>query len=196
MTLRKRRIFMRTLATLALILSLSGCWSGDTFYATSEGVAAIPAGKYDAVYVYDAAREADESDLGKRISVKYAADGHAIIDTLEGGESSNSILVKLGDTPGLYVVQADLGAPIPKVGSAVYALVQTTAEGYQVSVPKCDERRSSVWRRAVVSGLTVGKPICAFGNREDLETALIEYAKDPINWTEYRRVVKRSKRKS
>jgi hypothetical protein len=43
----------------------------------------------------------------------------------------------------------------------------------------------------VASGLLVGKPVCRFDNRADLEEALLRYAEDPIRWTEYRAVEKR-----
>ncbi len=186
---------MRSLLLAILALSLAGCWSGESFYATSEGVAAIPAGKYETVFVRDYSKAFDDSDLGRRVRIKYTPDGHAIIEnTDEGGDSSNSLLVKLGETPGLYVVQAELGASIPKVGSALYALVRTTPDGYQISIPKCDQQRLKAWSRVVVSGLTVGKPVCVFNTRSDLEAALLDYDKAPINWTEYRRVEKRSKR--
>jgi hypothetical protein len=183
---------MRRLALVAVLLSVSGCWSGESFYAASESVAAIPAGKYAVYHVHGPRLKSDDASDGERIKISYNANGTAKIEGTEGGDSENSILAKLGDQPGLYVVQADLGASIPKIGSSLYALVNLTPEGYQIAVPRCDQKRAAFWDRAIVSGLLVGKPVCKFSNRAAFETAMLDYAKDPIGWTEYRRV-KRSK---
>jgi hypothetical protein len=184
---------MRLLVLTALVLSLSGCWSGNSFYTASESVAAIPAGKYEVYDIRGPRSKNDEDSYGERIKISYNADGTANVEGAEGGDSSNSILVKLGDQPDLYVVQANLGAPLPKIGSSLYALVHVVPNGYQIAVPRCDQKRAAIWDRAIVSGLLVGKPFCKFSNRAGLETALLDYAKDPIGWTEYRRVRKRSK---
>jgi hypothetical protein len=184
---------MRNLALLALIIPLAGCWSGNSFYATSEGVQAIPAGKYEVFYVYGPKTKSDEASYGERVNISYKADGRAVIEGMEGGDSDNSLLVKLGEKPGLYVVQADLGAQLPKIGSSLYALVNVTPDGYQLAVPKCDQKRAAFWDRAIVSGLLGGKLICKFSNSADFETAMLDYAKDPIGWTEYRLVKKRKK---
>ena len=179
---------MKFIYFTALSFALSGCWSGTNFYALSEGVAAIPAGEYEAIYTYDNQAAEDESPFGRKLTVKYAKDGHAEVANFEGDVSSNSTLIKLGSEPGLYVVQAELGAPIPKIGSAVYGLVELLPAGYRVAIPKCDQRRLEQWDRAIVSGLLVGKPFCRFSNREGFEQAMLQYAKDPIGWTEYRRI--------
>jgi hypothetical protein len=184
---------MRNLSLLVLAASLSGCWSGNSFYAVSESVPAIEAGKYRVVAIGGPSTPANDATLGTYVKISYAADGHATVDDINGGDSSNSTLIKLGDTPGLYVVQADLGAPIPDIGSSLYALINVIPDGYQIAVPKCDQKRVVGWSRAIVSGLFVGKPVCKFDNRADLETALLDYAKDPISWTEYRRIQKRKK---
>jgi hypothetical protein len=179
---------MRRLAIIALSLCVSGCWSGDGFYASSESVAAIPAGKYRVYDVRGPRSKSEEASFGERIKIKYNADGTALVEGVEAGDSANSKLVKLGTQPGLYIVQADLGAPIPKIGSSLYALVNLTPNGYQIAVPRCDQKRAAFWDRAIVSGLLVGKPFCKFSNRADFEKAMLDYAKDPISWTEYRRV--------
>jgi hypothetical protein len=185
-------LLMRRLAPWVLILPLSGCWSGDNFYAVSEGVAAIPAGKYEVIDTYDPTSARDDTIYAERIKISYTKDGGVIVDGIEGGESSNSTLVKLGDQPGLYVVQADLGASIPRIGSSFYALINLTPNGYQIAVPKCDQKRAKFYDRAIISGLLVGKPVCKFNSRADLETAILDYSRDPISWTEYRRVKTRS----
>ena len=184
---------MRNLAYLALILPLSGCWSGDSFYAATEGVAAIPAGKYRVYDSYDPTAthielDRQDAEYAERITISYDKDGQAIVDGFEGGEASKSTLVKLGDQPGLYVVQADFGASVPKIGSSLYALISLTPNGYQIAIPKCDQKRAKFYDRAIISGLLVGKPVCKFNSRAEFETAMLEYAKDPISWTEYRRV--------
>jgi hypothetical protein len=180
---------MKLLYIAALSFALSGCWSGSNFYTMAEGEAAIPAGKYAAIYTYDnQVEEEGEGPFGNKLTISYANDGHAIVSGADGGESSNSILVKLGGDTGMFVVQAELGAPIPKIGSAVYGLVELLPNGYRVAVPRCDQRRLAQWDRAIVSGVLVGKPFCRFSNRESFETAMLDYAKNPIGWTEYRRV--------
>jgi hypothetical protein len=179
---------MRRLALTAVILSASGCWSGNGFYTASESVAAIPAGKYAVYHIHGPRSKSDDLSYGDRIKISYNANGTATVEGTEGGDSDNSILVKLGDQPGVYVVQADLGAPVPKIGSSLYALVNLTPEGYQITVPRCDQKRAAFWDKAIVSGLLVGKPFCKFSNRADFETAMLDYAKNPIGWTEYRRV--------
>jgi hypothetical protein len=182
---------MRSWALLLLVLPLSGCWSGESFYATAEGVAAIPAGKYDIVYSNDPNDQRDETLYSDRIKISYDNEGRAVVDGTEAGDSNSAILVKLGEQPNLFVVQSDLGASIPKVGSSLYALINVTPDGYQITVPRCDQKRAAFYDRAVVSGVLVGKPVCKFKTRADFETAMLEYAKDPISWTEYRRVRKR-----
>ena len=188
---------MHRLVFLALIVPLSGCWSGDSFYAASEGVAAIPAGKYRIYDSYDPTatrydQERQDREFAERLTIFYGDDGRAIVKGVEGGESSNSTFVKLGDQPGLYVVQADFGASIPKIGSALYALISLTPNGYQIAIPKCDQKRAKFYDRAIVSGLLVGKPVCRFKSRTEFETAMLDYAKDPISWTEYCRVKRRA----
>lgn len=188
---------MHRFILLALIVPLSGCWSGDSFYTASEGVAAIPAGKYR---VYDSYNptvtryktEREDNEFAERLTISYGDDGRAIVEGVDGSESSNSTLVKLGDQPGLYVVQADFGASIPKIGSSLYALINLTPNGYQIAIPKCDQKRAKFYDRAIISGLLVGKPVCKFNSRAEFETAMLDYAKDPISWTEYRRVRRRS----
>jgi hypothetical protein len=182
---------MRCLALIALILPLSGCWSGDSFYAISESVAAIPAGKYAVYNIHGPRSKDDEATSNERIKISYTADGHAVLEGNDSGDTNSAILAKLGPKPGLYVVQTDLGAPLPKIGSSVYALVNLTPDGYQLSIPRCDQKRAAFWDRAIVSGLLVGKPVCKFSSRATLEAALLDYAKDPIGWTEYRLVKKR-----
>jgi hypothetical protein len=184
---------MRNLTLLALILPLAGCWSGNSFYSPSEAVQAIPAGRYQVVHIRGPRSENDEESYGERIDISYKADGRAVIEGMEGGDSDNSLLVKLGDQPGLYVVQADLGARLPKLGSSLFALVNVIPDGYQLSVPKCDQKRAAFWNKAIVGGVLGGKLICKFTNRADFETAMLDYAKDPIGWTEYRLVKKRRK---
>jgi hypothetical protein len=185
---------MRGLITIFLMLTLSGCWTGDEFYKASESETAIPPGKYDIVYVSGTLTSGDISDFGKRLKISYDANGRAIIDNSEDGGTSEATLIKLGTAPGLYIVQADFGATIPKLGSSLYGLIQLVPGGYQIAVPRCDQKRAAIWDRAIITGLTVGKPVCKFSNRASFETAMLEYAKDPIKWTEYRRVVKKSKK--
>ncbi len=182
---------MRGFALLLLALPLSGCWSGENFYATTEGVAAIPAGKYDIVYSNDSAEKRDKTTYSDRIKIAYDKEGRAMVEGTEAGDSNSAILVKLGVQPNLYVVQSDFGASIPKVGSSLYALVNVTPDGYQIAIPRCDQKRAKFYDAAIISGILVGKPICKFKTRADFETAMLEYAKNPISWTEYRRVKKR-----
>ncbi len=179
---------MRSWAKLLLVLPLSGCWSGESFYATTEGVAAIPAGKYDIVYSTDPTEQRDDTLYSDRIKIAYDKEGRAVVDGTEAGDSNSAILVKLGEQPNLYVVQSDLGASIPKVGSSLYALVNLTPEGYQIAVPRCDQKRADFYNAAIISGILVGRPVCKFKTRADFETAMLEYAKDAISWTEYRLV--------
>ncbi len=180
---------MRLLYIAALSFVLSGCWSGPAFYTLAEGVAAIPAGKYEAIYTYDnQAKAEDDGPFENRVTISYSSDGHVIFSGPHGNESSNSTLVKLGSNPGIFVAQADIGATVPKIGSAVYGLVELLPNGYRIAVPRCDQRRLAQWDRVIVSGLLVGKPFCRFSNREGFETAMLEYAKKPIGWTEYRRI--------
>jgi hypothetical protein len=182
---------LRHLLSLALIVPLAGCWSGNSFYALSEGVQAIPAGRYEVVEVRGPLTKSNDASYGERIKISYKADGRAVIEGAEGGDSDNSLLVKLGEQPGLYVVQAELGAKIPKIGSSLYALVNLTPGGYQIAVPKCDQKRAAFWDKAIVGGLLGGKPVCKFSTRAAFETAMLDYAKDPIGWTEYRLVKRR-----
>jgi hypothetical protein len=183
---------MRILALLVLPLSLSACWSGGGFYAKSEAVPAIDAGKYIITDVNGPPGDGDDANLGKRMNVSYKSDGSAVIESTEDGDVSEGILVKLGEQPGLYVAQADLGATIPKVGSSLYALINIIPGGYQIAVPRCDQKRIGN-SRAVVSGLLVGKRFCRFNDRAELELALLDYADDPIRWVEYRKIEKRKK---
>lgn len=184
---------MRRFAILtpALGLLLSGCWTGDSFYSRSESVAAIPAGQYKVVRLHGPIEGSDNDILGQRLRVSYDKDGRAHVENMGQNDESESILIKLGNQPGLYVAQAEFGPERTKYGSAAYALVNLTPDGYQIAVPRCDQKRAALWDRAVVSGLLVGKPVCKFSNRAALEAALQDYAKDPISWTEYRRVGKR-----
>lgn len=178
---------MKLLYIAALSFTLSGCWSGPGFYTLSESEAAIPAGKYEAIHTYDN-QVAEEGPFGNALTISYTPDGQAVVKSLDGDDSTNSTLVKLGDDPGIYVVQANLGAAIPKVGSAIYGLVELLPNGYRIAMPKCDQRRLAQWDRVIVSGLLVGKPICRFSSRDGFESAMLEYAKNPVGWTEYRRV--------
>jgi hypothetical protein len=178
-----------------MTLSLGGCWTGDNFYAASESEAAVPAGKYRIVDYGGPVSNADNADFGKFIKISYNKDGLASVDAEDAGDTSEARLFKLGPNPGLYVVQADLGAPLLSVGSSLYALVNVIPGGYQIAVPRCDQKRASIWDRAITSGILVGKPVCKFSNRTDFEAAMLDYAKDPITWTEYQRVEKRSKKR-
>jgi hypothetical protein len=184
-------IMMKKILPLIMMLSLSGCWSGEGFYTPSESVAAIPAGKYKLHAERGlTAHNDDDFAYGEKVEISYGADGRALVENTGEGDANNSTLVKLGDAPGLYVVQADLGARVPAIGSSLYALLQVTDRGYNIAVPRCDEKRLGK-SRAVASGILVGKPVCRYSNRADLEEALLRYSEDPIRWTEYRAVKKR-----
>jgi hypothetical protein len=174
--------------TLTLTLTLSGCWSGQAFYALSENQPVIAAGTYDVVLAREAAGYQAVDPLTSRVKIGYAKDGHFTVDDQQGGAPSDAILAKLGDSPDLYVVQTSLGASVPKIGSAMYALVRLTKDGYVLAIPRCDQKRLAAFDRAVVSGLLVGKPVCTFSNRANMEEAMLDFAKDPISWTQYRRL--------
>jgi hypothetical protein len=178
----------KALFSLALALSLSGCWSGSRYYAAAEAERAIPAGTYRIVAEREASGFKTLDIMRSRLTIAYAADGHVIANDSESGDASSFILAKLKGSDGVYVAQGDLDGDMPKVGSAIFGLVKPTANGYFLSIPRCDQKRLARWSRAVVSGVLVGKPVCRFTNRTDLESALLSYAQDPITWTEYRRV--------
>jgi hypothetical protein len=181
-------------AITALSLPLSGCWTGNDFYDQSNSEAAVPAGKYKIVNREGPISSGDIADFGKQLTLSYDKTGLATVTVSEDGSDSAARLFKLGDKPGLYVVQADMGAPLPGIGSSLYGLLQVMPGGYQIAVPRCDQKRAAFWDRAIVSGLLVGKPVCKFSSRANFEAAMLDYAKDPISWTEYRQVTKRPKK--
>jgi hypothetical protein len=183
---------MRLWMIVALPLSLSGCWIGPVFYAPSESTQAIPVGRYKVVHVEAPLNDDKDTPLGARLSIAYAPDGRVLVtDSDEDAEPSNVTLTKLADSEGLYVAQVDLGAGLAPVGSAVYGLVNVIPNGYQIALPLCDgTKRLSQKYGGVVKGLMFGRQGCTFSDRASFEAALREFAKDPIRWTEYRRVKK------
>lgn len=114
------RLVIKTLPLLVLIFSLSGCWSGDKFYELSESVAGIPAGHYRVVDVGGVATFDEHAGFGKKLNIRYETDGHVIVENIGEANSNNAVLVKLGNTPGLYMVQSDLGARLPGLWSAEF----------------------------------------------------------------------------
>jgi hypothetical protein len=189
---------MRALIILALPALLGGCWTGPVFYAQSESQPAIPAGKYKVVDIVDPFRDKPDPDFGKSVRVAYSKDGQAsIYDASEAGDdSAHVVFAPLPGTPDIYVVQAtmlpDLVSPKGQVvhASAVYGLVNVTADGYQLALPPCDgTQRIREGSRITVRGLAYfKKSACQFSTRESFEAAMQKFAEDPIRWTRYKRV--------
>ncbi len=181
---------MKIIAVLALPLTLSACWTGPQFYAANESVQAIPAGRYKVVHVEAPLDDDKATQIGDRLSVAYGPDGRIIVSDSSGpDEPSNGMLARLEGTDGLYVAQIDLGQGLTPVGMTVYGLVNVIPGGYQLALPLCDgTRRLSLKYGGVIKGALYPRKSCAFAERAKFEAAMREFSKDPIRWTEYRRV--------
>ena len=186
---------MKKIFTLSFLMLLSGCWIGPDFYAGMPGVQPIEPGKYKAVdtyaMTYDAEQRLVENEIGARVTIAYADDGDVIVTNFpsSGDGPSKARLVALDEGEGLYVVKVDPGEGAVALNTAVYGLLAVRpGGGYRLSVPPCNgTRRLRPGSPVIVSGLAFGLR-CKFEDRASFETAMRAFAKDPVSWTEYRRV--------
>ena len=185
---------MKKILALSFLMLLSGCWIGPDFYAGVPGVQPIEPGKYKAVgtyaMTYDAAQKLVENEIGARLTIAYTDDGDVIVTNFpsSGDGPSKARLVALDEAQGLYVVKVDPGEGVVALNTSVYGLLVVGPGGYRLSVPPCDgTRRLRPGSPVIVSGLAFGLR-CKFEDRVSFETAMRAFAKDPVSWTEYRRV--------
>ncbi len=182
------------LCTVVMALPLSACWKGPNFYSVSESVRAIPAGKYKVVDVYSASKPSanrfDDPEFGSRLKIGYEDDGRVIINN-DTDDPAKMMLVPLKDRPNTFVAQIEMDALIARTSApgSVYGLVQVRGDRYRVSLPLCDgTRRLKPGSSVIVKGLLVKGRVCSFDDKETFERAMVDYANDPLSWTEYKRV--------
>lgn len=182
---------MKIFAAILLPLLLSGCWTGPRFYTTDEAEAAIPAGLYKVVNIEDPFGDEVDPDFGTRVRVSYAPDGHAFMNAASDGsdDPANVLLVNLPGMDNIFIAQAEMGNGNPKSPLAIYGLINVIPGGYQLALPPCDgTRRWKEGSNVTVKGILFGKRQCSFADRVSFEAAMQDFAKDPIRWTEYKRV--------
>ena len=184
-----KKLAMKLAVLLGLSLGLAGCWTGPTFYAASEAVQPIPPGQYRVVHVEDPFHQ-EETPFNERVRISYLPDGRANVKSYgETGDDSIAEIVKLKGSDNLYVVQTRAGDEVFDTGLAIYGLLNVIPDGYQIALPPCDgTRRASPGSRVLLQGIIgrgKGTP-CKFKTRDEFETAMLKFSKDPIRWTEYR----------
>lgn len=183
---------MKLFATLALPLCLSGCWTGPTFYAPSETVQAIPAGKYKIHRehsklpdYYNRSYERHYQEPNE-VRISYNGSGRTVVKN--GGEigEETATVVPFNKAEGTYIAQIDKLEATRFGGQAVYALIRVTPRGYDLAVPICADEHPVEVDADDDAGLPgVKLPSCKFRSRKDLETAMADYAQSPLRWTEY-----------
>lgn len=183
-----KKLTMKLAVLLGLSLGLAGCWTGPTFYAASEAVQPIPPGQYRVVHVEDPFHQ-EETPFNERVRISHLPDGRTNVKSYGEGDDSTAEIVKLKGSDTLYVVQMRTGDASFDTGLAIYGLLNVIPDGYQLALPPCDgTRRASPGSRVLLQGIIGrGKATpCKFKTRDEFETAMLKFSKDPIRWTEYR----------
>ncbi|WP_152616408.1 hypothetical protein [Sphingomonas sp. ERG5] len=123
-----RRCALLAMACAALLLS--GCWSGPAWFAASEGVAAIPDGRYRLVEPGTAPESADILTIARQADNSFSITGPDI--------PWRAIIVPVDTArPGRFVVQlqqAPAGQPSANAG---FVLLDTNASTWRIAVPRC-----------------------------------------------------------
>lgn len=181
------------LALLAMML-LPGCWVGPDFYADEPPARPIEEGRYRIVDTYAMLPDAEQAlwmnePVFHRVTVSYDRDGTALVANSpeEADGPQRARIVALDRDEGLYVAAIDPGEGEVEMGSRVYALLMMRPDGYRVAVPPCDGTRRLGDSPVIVSGPLFGLR-CRYDKRADFEKAMRDYARDPVSWTEYRRI--------
>ena len=183
---------MRWSALLMLPL-LSGCWIGPDFYAGTPSEQAVAPGIYAPVasggVLPDIVQSLMNEPVGSRIRIAYAPDNRIVIDTRPYTEDARGMrFVPLDRARGLYVVEVDPGQGEVETGRRIYGLVTLTPRGYRLSVPVCDgTRRLSPGSPVIVRGVLFGLR-CIYNDKAAFETAMRDFADNPVSWTDYARV--------
>jgi hypothetical protein len=141
-----------------LVLPLSACWAGDSFYVASDSRPALPAGEYRAI-------PSDKPADAQLVRVSMRSDGMSTIKDRDGDHV-------LGFAPlgGSYFAMWYRGDGSSR--EALYALFQSEPGHYRLLVPFCN-KTSAI---AVAAGAqVVADPklmTCQFKTRAQLEDGL------------------------
>ena len=187
---------MRAICGLTLAVLLSGCWTGPDFYAERSSEQPIEPGRYKLVDTYAMLPDAQEKlwreePIGYRVRISYADDGTAIVENAPAGEGpQRARIVALDKSRGLYVAQIDPGEGVAEVGTRIYGLISVGSGGYRISIPPCDGTRRLTPNSPVIVGGVLFGLRCRFRTRAEFETAMLAFARDPVSWSEYRRVTR------
>ncbi len=160
------RLHARLSLAMAALLALSGCWTGQTWFAASDSVAVIADGRYRL------AEAGGPAGAGDRISVTRQRDNSLL---LEGAEHPwRAIIVPLGATQkDRYVVQLEEIAP-HRQGHALFVLLDARGKAYRIAVLNCAGAAQMAVRQSggTVSSDPQSGASCIFGDRATLLSQL------------------------
>ncbi len=111
-------------------LLLSGCWSGPAWFTASDGVAAIPDGRYRLVETGGPPNSGDILTLTRQADNSVRITGpdtpwRAIIVPIDAAQ------------PGRFLVQLQEASALP-AASAGFVLLDARSGNWRVSSPRCD----------------------------------------------------------
>ena len=157
----------RLAPALGMLLALAGCWSGQPWFAASDGVAIIPDGRYRLV---EPGAPPEGSDV---LRITRQPDGSLKID---GAESPlRAVLVPLGGATGAgrYIVQLEKPDP-ERPGKAMFMALDNRNGRYRIAVLNCG---SAAAKAAEASGGSIARDpqsasTCVFGDRDALVTTM------------------------
>lgn len=152
----------RILVAAALLLPLSGCWTGAPWFTASDAVNVIPDGRYR----IEAKGEAAET--GEIVGISRQPDGSLRLDGPE--MPARAIVARLNEDAKdhRYIIQ--LEGPALGAGNALFLLLDNWDARYRVSVLRCGGEIAEVVRRSggSVSREPQSATTCEFQDRNTL----------------------------
>jgi hypothetical protein len=152
----------RILVAAALLLPLSGCWTGAPWFTASDAVNVIPDGRYR----IEAKGEAVET--GEIVGISRQPDGSLRLDGPE--MPARAIVARLNQAAKdhRYIIQ--LEGPALGAGNALFLLLDNRDHRYRVSVLRCGGEIAEVVRRSggSVSRDPQSATTCEFNDQKSL----------------------------
>lgn len=151
---------------LGALLSLAACWTGDPWFAASEGVAVLPDGSYRL------AEGNAPPNTGDRIRVRRQADHSLLIDGAE--KPWRAIIVPLDAHNGTRFLVQLQEQNVDRPGHALFVLLDVIGGHYRVAVLGCGGVAQAAVERS--GGFVTSDPqsaaTCVFHDRMTLLTQM------------------------
>lgn len=152
----------RIVVAAALLLPLSGCWTGMPWFTASDAVNVIPDGRYR----IEVAGEAVEA--GEIVRISRQLDGSLRLDGPETPVSAIVVRLNPDRNDDRYIIQ--LEGPVLGSRNALFVLLDNRNERYRVSMLRCGDDIAEIVERSggIVSRDPQSAATCEFRDQATL----------------------------